>query len=104
MSVHQSDRQLLSELIHLGETVLSHPLAAMRSFIAHAHEVDALAASARLGAGETILLTALQKIVTGGAASQAELARLGFIAQQALSIVRDHYFALVEADARRVQP
>ncbi len=112
MSAHLTDRQVLAELIRLGETILSFPfgLAPGVEFDLNTIAGDLLAAircpsgASRvhaLGAGEGILFAALQKIVTGGSASQAELARFAFISRQALMIVRDRYFEIVRAEAMR---
>jgi hypothetical protein len=109
MSAHLSDRALLAELIRLGETILSHPFGLVpgNAFDLNSIAGDLVAAmrcpayASRVGAAEGILFTSLQTITTGGAASQAELARYAFMAQQALAIARDHYFALVRSDAVR---
>ena len=107
MSAAHSDRALLAALITIAESVLSP-----RPFVWPTESLDlaALAAdlvtairrpcgASRLGDGEAILFTALQKITSGGSPSQADLSRFAFIAQQALAIVRDHYFAIVKAEA-----
>lgn len=107
MSAHLSDRQLLAELVSLGESILAAPFGArpFPVFDLNAMAGDVVAAMrcpgnrARIGAAEGILFTALQAIATGGAATAAELARMAFIAQQALATTRDHYFAVVRADA-----
>lgn len=109
MSVHLSDRALLAQLIRLAETVLSRPygVGSYIDFDLNAIAGDVVAAmrcpgnAGRIGAFEGMLFAALQIITTGGAATQAELARAAFIAQQALAVVRDHYGAIVRAEAAR---
>lgn len=109
MSTHLSDRTLLAELIRIGESILLRPfdmapgrpfnLAALGDDLAVARRCPSHGSP--IGAAEAILFVTLQTISTGGAATGAELARYGFIAQQALAIVRDHYFAIALAEETR---